>query len=339
MMKMKKRHRRRSDRYARRATRRMTPVGRRRTKYVAAIVIGAVAVVIVALIWGNILKARSDEYHAKHPDVSWTLDEDIATPEVPSAPTGDAALMQPGGTVPRAYDTAMLSLGSASEETDYASDVLIAAGISLSEDLRALSDDVTRVHARGLTAAGLFTVRSLDESEPAMAAYRRGLELARLTECAAAGLDEILLVGLPVGDSAQDTAAATFVLDLKKAMASLEDPPIVTVILPLRAYALSSADGTWSYDRRLTPGRLLTACDSLVVDLREVSAEEVEDHLRGMQYPYVRYNLRLLINGETVIPGETTGEGEPVSAEMLAREHGFERLMVWYPAAAEDIEE
>lgn len=330
-MKMKHHHRRRSDRYARRATRRgMSPGDARRVRTVVAAIAGGVAVIAVALVWGNILKARSDDYRARHPEVSWTLDAETATPAVPPAPAGDAAAMSPGGAVPRAYDTALLSLGTVTGRTDYDSVVLREAGVPLPEEVSSLAGDVSLIHAWGLTAAGLFEVSALDEEDPALAAYRRGLELARLTECASAGLDEIMLLGLPTGDAARDTAAAAFVNDLKRSLSELSDPPEITVILPPQDFARRDADGTWSYDRCLTPGRLLTACDYLAVDLTSVSAGAVESYLQGMQYPYVRYSLRLLIHGEATVPDETTGNGQTVTVEELAREHGFERLMIWH---------
>ena len=243
-MTMKKRYRRRSDRYARRATRRTSsPTDPLRTKRVLAVALGAVAVVIVALVWGNILKARSDEYHANNPDVAWTLDEETASAAVPPPAFTDAAVMSPGGSVPTDYEAALLDLGSGDGDSPYASEVLSAAGIASAQGGADLADDIARVRAYGMTAAGVFTVTALSEDDPVMAAYRRGLELARLTECASAGLDELILMGIPTGDAVTDRVAVDYVTDLKKALADLEEVPAVTVVLPLSAYAVKAADG------------------------------------------------------------------------------------------------
>ncbi len=330
---MKRQRPRQARRYAEHATRRGgSPRDPRRIKYILALIIGMVLVITLALVWGNILKARSDAYHQSHPSVEWTLDEEITAPVMAEPSIGDAAVMVPGGAVPKAYEAALLDLGVGTEDSPYASEVLSKAGLLSTADRVDLSDDIARVHAWGISAAGLFTVTSLSETDPVMAAYSRGLELARLTECATAGLDEIMLMGLPTGDITQDTAAAAYVTDLKKTMSTLDNVPVITVILPMQAYAEQAGDGSWSYDRLLTPGRLLSACDGLVLDLTATTAEDIAAVLQGMQYPYVRYGLRLLINGEATVPDMTTDGGESVTVEALAREHGFERLMVWRPA-------
>ncbi len=321
----RKQHRR----YARHSTRRgASPRDPRRTKRIVAVVAGVTAVIVVALVWGNILKTRSDDYRALKGYEAWTVDEKVTTSAVKEPLAGDAAPMTPGQSPDTAYDSAMLRLGSgAGKDIPYASKVLTSAGVPVADGAPALAEDVDRVHARDMAAIGMFTVTSLSETNPAMAAYRRGLEMAWLIECAGSGLDEILLNGLPTGDDAKDAAAVAYVAELKQSLSSVNDAPAVTVVLPMRAFAEQAKDGTWTYDHRLTPGRMLTVCDGLVVNLASVPAAKVENNLQGVQYPYVRYGLRLLLNGEAVIPSDDP-EGASLTADALAYAHGYERIML-----------
>lgn len=311
---------RRTKSYARHSTRRgASPRDLRRIRRVIIAVGGAFLVVVAALVWGSYLQAKSDAYRATHGEEKWQVDPSVAEPLPVDAPQGNAISTKIDEWVSHDYRGAILYLGSARQEQPlpFASAVMDAAGIT--HGTWPLSREVDRLHGNGFTVTGVFTVTSFDEEDEAMAVYRKGVELALLTEFAQAGLNDILLVGVPMGTEALDAAAVTYLRDAKLAVTEVSETVSVGVALDADAFYRTEEE-TPVYSDRLSPARALTACDYLAVDLRYVG-EELEGELKALSYPYVRYGLRLLLNGEDE------------AAEDVAMAHGFDAYMLYRPVS------
>jgi hypothetical protein len=218
----------------------------------------------------------------------------------------------------------------------YASAVAEAAGLAVAADPVELAADVARVQKRGLNVTCAMTVTCLTEPDPALRAYRRGLELALLREYAAAGMDDLLLFGLSGGTEADDRASVAFLRELGGLLEDLEEPPAVGIALPPEAYATDdtytppidpSADAAAGipagtaplYAGNLTPARLGTACAYLAMDLRAKTPSEVSAILPHIRYAYARHSLRLLMD-------KTDAE-----AVADALSHGFARIFEMEP--------
>ncbi len=309
-----------SRRYSRRSTKRRSPLrlpqhpGR-----ILAAVIAAVAVIVLALVWGNSLKKRSDAHQAAVEAGEWTLDRETATPIPVSVPELRAIEILPEGNtgdilMQGDHGGILIPLTTPDGGLSYASPVGTAAGLSVPEDAPILADDISRIARRGFRVIGIFTVTAFSESDLALQTYRRGLELALLQECAAAGLDDILIFGLPAGDEASDGLTRAFLEDLDACLATLPEPPAVGVALSLPTFAgETDEDGTVQYAGNPSPLRILSFCDYLALDLRDVTADELKTLLPELQYAYVRHSLRLL----------TSREEDTVR---LFLEHGFDRV-------------
>ena len=184
----------------------------------------------------------------------------------------------------------------------YASKVANAAGMAVSAAAPSLPDDVARVSRRGLNVTVVYTVTCFSTPDAAVAAYRRGLDLALLLECAEARPHDILLLGLPSGKDVNDRRAAEFLTELSELLEGLPARPAIGVALPPSAFAARSDSGdetdtdTPLYAGTLSPARLLTFCDYLAMDLRAMSAVGVTTLLPDIRYAYTRYSLRLLVN-------------------------------------------
>jgi hypothetical protein len=184
----------------------------------------------------------------------------------------------------------------------YASKVANAAGMVVSSGAPSLPDDVARVSKRGLNVTVVYTVTCFSTPDAAVAAYRRGLDLALLLECAEARPHDILLLGLPSGNDVNDRRAAEFLTELSELLEGLPARPALGVALPPSAFAARSDSGdetdtdTPLYAGTLSPARLLTFCDYLAMDLRAMSAVGVTTLLPDIRYAYTRYSLRLLVN-------------------------------------------
>lgn len=305
--------------YARHSTRRgSTPHDPRRVGRAVAVIAGVAVVLGGALLWGSMLKAKSDAYRASQEAGGWTVEAETVEPVKTEGPKGNAISTKIDEWVDHDYDGAILYLGSGGEEqVPFASDTLDVAGIA--HGTSSLSTEVDRLHDNGFTVTGVFRVTSLTEEDAAVAAYRKGLELALVTEFARAGLDDLLLLGVPGGNEATDAAVVAYLRDVKAAVNDVTHKMAVGVCLtPADFYHVEQDQNV--YSDHLTPGRMLTACDYLAVDLTE-SDGELEAMLKDLQYPYARYGLRLLLNGEDE------------AAEDVATTHGFERFMLYRAVA------
>ena len=286
--------------------------------------VAGILVVALALVWGSHLKDEADARAAAAERGEWTLDAETAIPIPVEVPDIRAVAIRPQGNVgdiliAGKHGGVILPLGSAQGELGYLSSVATAAGLSVSAEAVSLPDDVARVQKRGLNVTATFTVTCFTETDPALRAYRRGLELALLREYAAAGMNDMLLVGLPAGDTASDKQTVEFLAELKTLLDDLESPPALGVALDPGCFAVEAADETETgtpppYAGSLTPARILGACEYIAMDLRAYTEEDLSAILPRIPYVYVRYSLRLLLNDQA-----------PAAVED-ALSHGFERI-------------
>lgn len=329
--------RKRQSREQRRYTRSSTKTGiiLRRPAHLGAIlatVAAAVAVICLALVWGTYLKAKSDAYRESVENGQWTLNEEMAPHHPVSVPDIRAVSMAREGIglfVDDKYGGVLLRL----QEGDaliYPSAVAETAGLTVLDPDASLKQEIARLDAQSLNVTCTFRVTCFDAADTPTRTYVRGLELGILRELAEAGMDDILLLGLPAGTDAQDARASDFLQELKALLSELPNPPAVGVALPPSAFA---TDDTYEAENRredealgipagtsplyagnVTPARLLRACDYLAMDLRGMSAEEVNTILPHIRYAYVRHALRLLMDQD---------RQDAVNA---ALDHGFDRL-------------
>ena len=286
---------------------------------ILAILLGMAVVAAAALLWGSYLKEKSDAFRDSVQNGEWTLDEEMADSIPVDVPSVRAHAMWPqdsvGSTlVDRQYDGVILQLNDPNGDLYYASSV---AGLAGKESLLLaanLSADVANLKNRGFYVICTYTVTCFEADDPAIRAYLRGLDLALLASYAEAGMDDLLLLGLPAGSAERDADTIRFLQELSALLAERGRRPAVGVALPVDAFA--SEEGTDSlYAGNLTPGRILTACDYLAMDLTDVSEESTEQVLSSIRYAYVRYSLRLLMS-------QTDQEG--IDGALA---HGFERLL------------
>lgn len=303
--------------------------------------------VILALVWGNHLKAKSDAYRDKAALGDWTVDAAIADPIPVDVPDIRAVEILPEGNVgdiliAGKHGGVILPLCGDDGTPLYASSVGSAAGVAIPAGAPSLTDDIARVSRRGLNVTVVYTVTCFSAVGTAEATFRRGLDLALLRECAEACPDDILLLGLPAGSDTNDRKAMDFLSELNALLADLPARPAVGVALPPSAFASdtltegtgftqgsvsdSSETETAPADRplyagNLSPARLLTACDYLAMDLRNMSAVGVSTLLPDIQFSYVRYSLRLLVD---------TNDRDAVESILT---HGYERVFEMEPPA------
>lgn len=312
------------SRYSRHATKRRmalrmpTHPGR-----IVAVVLAAVGVIVLALVWGSILKAKSDAYRAAEEAGEWTVEEN-ATPVLPvSVPDVRVCAIDVGegvGFLRDRYHGVVLPLRDGEGNLTFASRIADTAGTA-TDSLPDLSAELTRISRSEMYVVGTFAVTSLSETDPALSAYTRGLEMALLRELAQSGIHDILLTGLPAGNDAADALTVAYVEDVLALLSDMESRPAIGVCLPISAFeAEDGSDGEDEtdvpvYGGRLTPGRILRVCDYLTMDLRGIDPIIVEQNLPHLAYPYTRYALRL------VLPKEA---GELIDAAMS---HGFDRLV------------
>ena len=329
--------RKRQSREQRRFTRNSTKAGivLRRPAHlgvILAIAVAVVAVVALALVWGTYLKAKSDAYREAVENGEWTLDEEIALPHPVTVPDIRAVSIAREGIglfVDDIYGGVIVSLRE-EDALAYPSSVAEAAGLSVLAPDASLSQEIERLNAQSLNVTCTFSLTCFNAEDTPTRTYLRGLELGILRELAEAGMDDILLFGLPAGDDAADALAINFLKELRSLLSDLPSPPAVGVALPPAAFAtddtyesanikedeaLGIPAGTAPlYAGNVTPARLLFACDYLVMDLRGMNAEAVHTVLPHIRYAYVRYSLRLLLDHS---------EHDAVDA---ALEHGFTRI-------------
>ena len=325
----RKREARVERRYARSATkkgwvlRKPAHLGR-----ILAILVAVLLVAALALVWGSYLKAEADARAAAAERGEWTLDPGVTTPIPVEVPDIRAVSIKPQGNVgdiliAGQHGGVILPLGSVEQPLAYLSSVGTAAGLSIAADAVSLPEDVARVQKRDLNVTGTFTVTCFDESDPSLRTYRRGLELALLREYAEAGMNDILLLGLPAGDDIADGLATAFLADLKALLAELESPPALGVALLPACFTVEGETETEAgspYAGSLTPARMLNVCDYVAMDLRDCDASEVASILPRIPYAYVRYSLRLLLDRNTPAAVEDT------------LSHGFTRIFEMEPS-------
>lgn len=311
-----------SAHFARRATRRASLRDRdpRRFKRTVGIILGCVAVVVLALIWGNHLKKESDARRAAEEADQWLLEEATAVPipvAVPSVNAGWAAPSQKMQTSrDLTYSAVTFSLGSCLTPQPYRVALPEASGLSVTEGAPDLESEVRRFKNAGLYVIGVFTVTSFDTNDMTERTLRRGQEMALLSLYAKAGIDDLLLLGLPTGNDTADASAVSYLREVEALLASIPvSVPAVGVALYPTAFVgeTPAEDGSLVYAGSLTPGRMLAVCDYLALDLRETGGGTAA-LLKEMQYAYVRYDLRLL-----------TPLSQPEIAEAAAT-HGFSRI-------------
>ena len=324
------------NRYNRNSTkRRLTIRPIKHPLRLCAIVLGILAVAVAAVVWGNVLYQKSENYRADLAAGRWTVetvtDADIL-PTVKDVPPAKGWPLSPDGSLHTfesdGYTDATLWLCQKDRTLPYHSDVATAAGMACAD--RSLADEISRIHESGLRAVGIFAVHTLTDTaaEDALTRYHIQTELSILTEYASVGLDEILLIGLP-----SDSEAASAILDYVTALRDcLSDAPtLVGVNLSLDTMTEALSGST-------LPAELLTVCDYLTLDMTkphtyELYAGAANDSqsdgtdepahtsylsrlLYRYRYLYVRYNLRLLFTDEQI---DHLGE---------SAEHGFDRFLV-----------
>ena len=294
--------------------------------------------ILLALVLGNYLHKRSDEYREEASRNDWLAGGEPVESIPVTVPDIRAVRIKPEGNVgdiliAGKHDGVILPLCDESGIPLYASKVARAAGMAVSPSAPSLTDDVARVSKRGLNVTVVYTVTCFSTPDPAVAAYRRGLDLALLRECAEARPGDILLLGLPYGNDANDRRAAEFLTELSELLAGLPARPAIGVALPPSAFAARSDSGdetdtdTPLYAGTLSPARLLTFCDYLAMDLRAMSAVGVTTLLPDIRYAYTRYSLRLLLN---------VTDRDAVDAALDA---GFERVFEMDPPPAAEMPE
>ena len=313
-------------------------------------VVAVIAVVALALVWGSYLKTRSDAFREAQERGEWTLEADSTLNRPVAVPNLRAVSIKPMGNVGDIiiagdHGGVIMTLRTTDGTLCYRSNVGEMAGLTTESDAPTLTDDVARVSRRGLHTICAFAVTCFDAPDSATHTYLRGLELALLREYAEAGMNDILLFGLPAGTDGKDADTVAFLGDLQALLADLPSPPAVGVALsaacfttedhpiPTLPEAVTSSESDSSalppvkipdgkpphYVGDVTPARLLTACEYLVLDLRSLTAAEIETALPHLPYAYTRYSLCLLVDKKS-----------PAIAEEILS-HGFERVLEMDP--------
>ena len=262
--------------------------------------------VILALVLGNYLQKRSDAFRDEQAQSDWLVVETLPESIPVTVPDIRAVRILPEGNVgdiliAGKHGGVILPLCDGKGTPLYASKVAAAAGMAVDSSAPILTDDVARVSKRGLNVTVVYTVTCFSTPDPAVAAYRRGLDLALLRECAEARPGDILLLGLPYGNDANDRRAVEFLTELETLLSDLPAAPAVGVALPPSAFtaqggSAETEEGTPLYAGTYSPARMLAFCDYVAMDLRAMSSVGVTTILPEIRYAYARYSLRLLVN-------------------------------------------
>ena len=326
----KKKEPRNSQHYARGSTKKRT----RRKRFIRpwqilVPTLCALAAVALALVLGNYLQAKSDAYREDQGNGDWlTPAETVESLPVP-VPDIRAVSITPEGNVgdiliEGAYGGVILPLCASAGIPLYASKVATAAGMAVSPSAPSLTEDVDRISRRELNVTVVYTVTCFSTPDAAVSAYRRGLDLALLRECAEARPGDVLLLGLPCGSDAADRRAMEFLTELDTLLADLPGAPAIGVALPPSAFASDGSEETSPdtprYAGNLSPARLLTYCDYVAMDLRSMSAVGIATLLSDIRYVYARYSLRLLLNASDQVAVSNT------------LEKGFDRIFEMEPS-------
>ena len=292
--------------------------------------------IVLALALGNHLQKKSNDYHDELAQNDWLAGETLPESIPVAVPDIRAVRIKPEGNVgdillAGKHDGVILPLCDDGGIPLYASKVASAAGMAVSSSAPSLTDDVARVSKRGLNVTVVYTVTCFSSPDTAVAAYRRGLDLALLRECAEARPHDILLLGLPSGSDANDRRAVEFLTELEAMLSDLPAAPAIGVALPPSAFAAQdreeTAEGSPLYAGTLSPARALAYCDYIAMDLRAMSTVGVTTLLPEIRYAYTRYSLRLLLN---------VSDRDAVDAALDA---GFERVFEMDPPPAAEMPE
>ena len=318
--------RRTSNRYSRRSTKRRhafrPPAHPGR---LVAIIVATVAVIVLALVWGNALKRQSDALRAAEAADQWTLPPEEAQDQSSFVPAIRAYEIKPEGNVgdiviSGSHGGVILPLRGADGSLSYRSETASAAGISIPAGAPLLADDVARVSRRELRVSGVFHVTCFDADDLSTRTYLRGLELALLCEYASSGIDDILLVNLPCGDDERDALTVAFLEELQDLLNTLQSSPAIGVSVPLSAIAgETDENGTPLYAGDMTPSRIARVSDYLALDLRYKSTEEIGLLLPRLTYAYQRHSLRMMVDKNSATATD----------ELL--KHGFTRVFEMNP--------
>lgn len=287
--------------------------------------------ITAALIVGGILSNRADaaEQDTRPEDVFTLPPAD--TPAARPVPAFRGHTLAPGASpAPLTADVpdsgAVLVCSPAGDTFPYDLPLLPMLGLTAGDDAPTLASECTRLRAGGLRSCGVMPVTCfIGGDDPAVTALLRGRELSLALACAEAGLDELLLTGLPCGTDSLDSLSVGFLTELRRLIAEAGCTTAVGAALMPDAFLprpeeLNERDDEEEespspvYAGSLTPARILSACDFLALDLRGQEAEEADSLLYGFRYAYVRFSLRLVC---------AEGDSGMVSA---ADRHGFARV-------------
>lgn len=350
----KRKEPRNSQRMARGSTKKRARLrGTVRPWQILTLVLCGLTGIVLALVWGNHLKAQSDAYRDQEALGDWTVDTAITEPIPVKVPDIRAVEILPEGNVGDILiagkaDGVILPLCDGTGIPLYDSAVGHAAGMDIPSDAPSLTDDIARISRRGLNVTVVYTVTCFSTPNTAESAFRRGLDLALIRECAEARPGDILLLGLPAGNDVSDRKTVEFLNELNTLLADLPARPAIGVALPPSAFAsdsLDRGDGFTQgnpvdtaeteaeteairrplYAGEISPARVLAACDYLAMDLRAMSAVGVTTLLPDIQFPYVRYSLRLLMRRQ-----DRDGVEQ-------ALERGYERVFEMEPPPLSEV--
>lgn len=299
------------------------------------IAVAVLAVILTALGCGVYLKARSDAHRQAVEEGNWMLDDKVPPYRPTTVPDIRAMSIRPEGNtgdilINGKHGGVLLPLQDPDGTLLYASSVAETAKHPLSVQPVDLAADVARVQKRGLNVTCVYYVTCFHTEDSAERTYLRGLDLALLREYAEAGMNDVLLFGLPAGSDDADRLTVAFLQDLHTLLSELSTQPAVGVALQPAAFLSDDTapepdekadelaglpEGTTQrYAGNITPARIRNVCDYLAMDLRDKSPEGVASVLPHIRYAYTRHSLRLLLNKET-----------PAAVED-ALSHGFERV-------------
>ena len=262
-----------SRRYSAGATRRSRLRVSRNVRRRAAVTVAVcLAVVAVALIWGSALKRRSDAYHAGLEADAWTASTQAALRQI-TVPDFRGGAISPGGELPGLPADASGAVVTLSENPDgqlgYAFPTAATAGLTVAEGAPTPEAEVGRLHRAGLRVLGIFRVQCLDD----VYADARALDFLRELKQLLADSGTALGVALPADAFVRaegETVPDAFAQD-------------------------STGAGIVQYTGWRTPGRMLSVCDYLALDLRTADSDSAGELLRGFRFTYARYALRLLV--------------------------------------------
>lgn len=276
---------------------------RRTTHRVLIVVVSAIIIVVLSLLLGSYLKAQV----AALPERG-DIPEQLLSGQLP-ADTSDASEvsimasvlsltpLSAGTTIEQlveeltlgSREAVSLCLRSDSGEIFYRSTVAqnltgqAAAGVDLAELLPALQK-------AGIYTSAVFGVNNFSETDTAVGELTRAYEISLCAEIGAAGVEEILLTGLPITVDTLDAVTAF----LDEIHAQLPESVQLAVAVPVDLTA--NAAGT------VLAKQLSRSVDTLALDLRGLTPAEGETLAQTASAVFAdaslyfsKYNMRVLI--------------------------------------------